>query len=56
MKRIYDVLLEEHLKNHRQMAFLSGARQVGKTTSSRAGVGVHDYLIWDNPSHRALYM
>ncbi len=55
MKRIYDRLLEEHLKSHRQMAFLSGARQVGKTTSSRAGAGNHEYMIWDNQSHRNLF-
>jgi predicted AAA+ superfamily ATPase len=34
MKRTYVFLLEEHLANHRQMAFLSGPRQVGKTTTS----------------------
>ncbi|MGI9320921.1 MAG: hypothetical protein ACR2O5_05860, partial [Thiogranum sp.] len=29
--RIYDTLLAEHLAKQRQMAFVSGPRQVGKT-------------------------
>ena len=34
-KRIYDALLAEHLTKHRQMAFVTGPRQVGKTTTCR---------------------
>ena len=34
--RIYDSLLAGHLANHRQMAFVSGPRQVGKTTTCPA--------------------
>ena len=34
MKRVYEILLEEHLAQNRQMIFLSGPRQVGKTTTS----------------------
>ena len=34
-KRIYDALVAEHLATHRQMAFVSGPRQVGKTTTCR---------------------
>ena len=37
------------------MAFLSGARQVGKATSSRAGAGTHEYMIWDNQPDRTLF-
>ena len=33
--RIYDALLAEHLAANRQMAFVSGPRQVGKTTTCR---------------------
>ena len=33
--RIYDPLLAEHLASNRQMAFFSGPRQVGKTTTCR---------------------
>ena len=32
MERIYEALLKDHFANNRQMAFLSGPRQVGKTT------------------------
>lgn len=32
MKRIYENLLQDHFAQNRQMAFLSGPRQVGKTT------------------------
>ena len=35
-KRIYDSLLAEHLKANRQMAFVSGPRQVGKATLARS--------------------
>ncbi len=32
IRRLYDALLEEHLATYRQMVFVSGPRQVGKTT------------------------
>jgi len=32
MKRIYQSVIEEHLKQYDQMAFLAGQREVGKTT------------------------
>ncbi len=54
MKRIYDSLLMEHLKENRQMAFLSGARQVGKTTTARTGSGNHQYMNWDRQSDRLI--
>src|ERR1700722_5708955 len=57
MKRIYEILLEKHLADHRQMAFLSGPRQVGKTTTSLEASGespLHYYFNWDNENHRAL--
>ena len=44
----------EHLAEHRQMAMLSGPRQVGKTTSAREGVGDHRYYTWDRQSDRML--
>ena len=43
--RVYDQVLREHLRQHRQMIFLSGPRQVGKTTSAKA-VAAH-YLNAD---------
>jgi hypothetical protein len=48
--RFYDALVRRHLANYRQMAFISGPRQVGKTTTARHLAG--HYLDWDNPAHR----
>jgi predicted AAA+ superfamily ATPase len=50
MERIYDHVLAEHLERYRQMAFVSGPRQVGKTTTCRA-LADH-YLSWDVEEHR----
>ena len=52
--RIYTTMLREHLANHRQMAFVSGPRQVGKTTVCR-GLSSH-YLNWDNPDDRRILL
>lgn len=49
-KRIYDALLGEHLSQHRQMAFVSGPRQVGKTTTCRGHADF--YVNWDNEDDR----
>lgn len=49
-KRIYDGILAEHLGTHRQMAFVSGARQVGKTTTCRNHA--KHYVNWDNIDDR----
>lgn len=57
MKRTYEILLENHLKEHRQMLFLSGPRQVGKTTISLQASSespIHYYFNWDNENHRAM--
>lgn len=57
MKRTYETLLEEHIKSHRQMVFLSGPRQVGKTTTSLETSSewpLHYYFNWDNEDHRYL--
>ncbi len=57
MKRVYEILLEQHLAQHRQMVFLSGPRQVGKTTTSLEASSespLHYYFNWDNEDHRAL--
>ena len=47
MDRIYHGILREHLRNHRQMAFLAGPRQVGKTTAALDVVAREHYLNWD---------
>ncbi len=54
MKRLYEALIEEHLKEHSEMLFLMGPRQVGKTTTSQSvakGRPSH-YFNWDNLSQR----
>ena len=35
MKRLYETVVSEHFSEHRQMLFLMGPRQVGKTTTAR---------------------
>lgn len=54
MQRLYNQILSEHLSQQRQMAFLSGPRQVGKTTTCR-GVGT-TYFNWDADDHRRLIL
>lgn len=53
-RHLYECLLEHYGRN-RQMVFLAGPRQVGKTTfakwlQNRLTPGFH--LNWDNQSHR----
>lgn len=49
-RRLYSAILADHLQRHRQMALVSGPRQVGKTTACRA---ISDaYLNWDNADNR----
>lgn len=50
--RLYDSILNEHLSQQRQMALVSGPRQVGKTTTSRNRV-TH-YFNWDNVDDREI--
>lgn len=50
LPRLYDALLEDHLRRHHQMALLTGPRQVGKTTTCRRHATA--YLSWDDPDHR----
>lgn len=51
-RRFYDSVLAEHLAGQRQMAFVSGPRQVGKTTTCR-GLS-QACLNWDNSDHRRI--
>jgi hypothetical protein len=48
--RIYTAILREHFEVHRQMAFVSGPRQVGKTWVCRS-LG-EAYFNWDNSDDR----
>ena len=52
--RIYDSVLADHLRSHRQIAMVSGPRQVGKTTTCRLLADA--YLNWDNADDRALIL
>ena len=54
MKRIYESILSEHFSTLRQMAFLSGPRQVGKTTLARAALPDARYFSYDTPDGFAL--
>ena len=53
-KRLYDTILAEHLERHRQMAFVVGPRQVGKTTTCRDLSS--EYLNWDNADDRRVIL
>lgn len=59
-RRLYQDLAIQHFKENRQMLFLMGPRQVGKTTiSQHLNKGLHSdfyYLNWDNVEHRALIL
>ncbi len=50
--RLYEAVLKEHLRRHRQMAFVSGPRQVGKTTSCRGIDRRAGYFSWDDQDDR----
>lgn len=55
LKRIYEAVLEEHLAENRQMLFLVGPRQVGKTTTSlevSEPYQHHFYFNWDVQNDR----
>jgi len=52
MKRIYDNVLKEHFTENRQMAFLTGPRQVGKTTTSGFQENNNNYFTWDDQKDR----
>jgi len=51
MKRIYSDVVKHHLSNYEQMVFLSGSRQVGKTTIAKF-LENSQYLNWDNIAER----
>lgn len=51
MKRIYSDIVNKHLADYQQMIFLSGGRQVGKTTIA-TNLQDAKYLNWDNIIHR----
>jgi predicted AAA+ superfamily ATPase len=54
MNRLYQPLLGNHLETYRQMAFVSGPRQVGKTTTCKEVAD--EYFSWDVEEHRRLIL
>lgn len=50
--RIYENILREHFRAYRQMAFIAGPRQVGKTTTAKRTSSDSIYINWDNQSDR----
>ena len=56
MKRIYQTVFNEHLMQHRQMVFVMGPRQSGKTTVAQALIkeqcSTGFYFNWDNINDR----
>lgn len=54
LPRLYTAILADHFRRNRQMALVSGPRQVGKTTACRAVGG--PYLNWDNPDDRRVLL
>lgn len=59
MKRLYTEIVEHHFATNRQALFLSGPRQVGKTTIAREYLKTRPrslYLNWDNLDHRKLIL
>lgn len=56
MKRLYEGLLSNHFKNNKQIAFVLGPRQVGKTTTCRAYAKNHCYFNWDDERTRQIIL
>ena len=57
LNRIYDDIIKQHLLKRRQMLFLVGARQVGKTTLSKSCTKLTEnlcYLNWDDTDTKNL--
>lgn len=52
LDRTLEHVLREHLATLRQMAFVAGPRQVGKTTLCRALASPGAYFNWDDSDHR----
>lgn len=54
IKRVYENVFSRHLKEDRQMIFISGPRQVGKTTLSE--VFATTSVNWDNSDERRIIL
>ncbi len=56
MKRSYEFIVKDHFSENRQMVFLAGPRQVGKTTTALSVLPDALYLNWDDEKGRALVL
>ncbi|MCF6777976.1 AAA family ATPase [Thiotrichales bacterium 19X7-9] len=55
--RFYEALIQNHINKYDQMIFISGARQVGKTTIAKQFQSdKKSYLNWDNINHREIIL
>ena len=54
-KRIYENLFADHLRHNRQMLFVSGPRQVGKTTLAKLVLPEGRYFNYDRTSDALLF-
>jgi hypothetical protein len=52
MERLYQNILGNHFSQNRQMIFLTGPRQVGKTTVAKMLTTPGAYFNWDNINNR----
>ncbi len=52
MERVYKAIIKNHMKHNRQMIFISGPRQVGKTTVSKSIKKSAHYFDWDDKDDR----
>lgn len=55
MKRIYEELFADHLRHNRQMLFVSGPRQVGKTTLAKLVLPEGRYFNYDRTTDALLF-
>jgi uncharacterized protein len=57
IRRFYESIIKNHIEQYTQMIFISGARQVGKTTIAKMfQTSEQSYLNWDNLNHRKIIL
>lgn len=57
IRRFYEKIIQNHIDEYSQMIFISGSRQVGKTTIAKTfQTSEKSYLNWDNIIHRQIIL
>ena len=58
LRRLYDTVVQKHFEQYEEMLFLSGPRQVGKTTTSKSlsESAPYYYFNWDDEDHRMILL